>query len=385
MTEAKIINDMSGNYLVFVSGQSVYSGYEMKMFEYNDIKGFLPVEISRMNNSVNYQYRIREYQTLAQKYEKDLITLENLKEIFVEILAVQQRAAEFLLSMDAIILNPEYIFTSGTEYYFCYYPGNESSFYRGIRELMEYVLQQLDHSNQNDTLMAYGIYQKILKSNFTLESLLEELYPKNLQMVAPVVEKKKVEQIEVPRQREELPRVEFSKGREIDDLELELVGVDSTTSKKTKKAKSKSDKSNKKRKLLSFGLGKKKKTYMEDAQSSPATILLAESTPYEASSSNGKMNNTRTLVGQRDNADIVMSTFPAHIGNLLGKANYPIDNAMISRDHAVITYECGVYYIEDQGSTNGTFVNGSRLSPYEPIQIRDGDIVELANERYCFS
>ena len=48
--------------------------------------------------------------------------------------------------------------------------------------------------------------------------------------------------------------------------------------------------------------------------------------------------------------------------------------AKVSRRHARITMNEGNYYLEDLGSTNGTFINrGKRLAPGARQQLNDGD------------
>lgn len=48
--------------------------------------------------------------------------------------------------------------------------------------------------------------------------------------------------------------------------------------------------------------------------------------------------------------------------------------AKVSRRHARISYRDGKYFLEDLGSTNGTFVNrGKRLAPGTSMPLNDGD------------
>ena len=50
----------------------------------------------------------------------------------------------------------------------------------------------------------------------------------------------------------------------------------------------------------------------------------------------------------------------------------------ISRLHAQIERKDGVYYIQDLGSSNGTFVNGTKLEANKPYVIEDGDKIAFA-------
>lgn len=51
---------------------------------------------------------------------------------------------------------------------------------------------------------------------------------------------------------------------------------------------------------------------------------------------------------------------------------------LISRQHVSVSYENGQYYIEDQGSTNGTRLNGSSIKGTGRHALKDGDTIDLA-------
>jgi pSer/pThr/pTyr-binding forkhead associated (FHA) protein len=49
----------------------------------------------------------------------------------------------------------------------------------------------------------------------------------------------------------------------------------------------------------------------------------------------------------------------------------------VSRQHAALLKEDDMLKIVDLGSTNGTFLNGTRMSPNQPRILRDGDELRL--------
>ncbi|WP_456465293.1 FHA domain-containing protein [Persephonella sp.] len=54
------------------------------------------------------------------------------------------------------------------------------------------------------------------------------------------------------------------------------------------------------------------------------------------------------------------------------------DFPTVSRKHARITNENGDWFIEDLNSTNGTYINGERIKPFEQRKIKKGDKVNLS-------
>jgi hypothetical protein len=58
-----------------------------------------------------------------------------------------------------------------------------------------------------------------------------------------------------------------------------------------------------------------------------------------------------------------------------------LDDVTVSRKHAVLVARDGAFFIEDQGSLNGTFVNRKRV---ESAQLEDGDEVQIGKYRMTF-
>ena len=56
-----------------------------------------------------------------------------------------------------------------------------------------------------------------------------------------------------------------------------------------------------------------------------------------------------------------------------------VDDEFVSASHAALTYRGRAWYVEDLGSTNGTFVNGSQVDGLAPIAF--GDEVQIGQAR----
>lgn len=55
------------------------------------------------------------------------------------------------------------------------------------------------------------------------------------------------------------------------------------------------------------------------------------------------------------------------------------DKCYSSREHALITYENRLVYIEDLDSANGTFVNRNRLQPRQKTPLRVDDVIQVGS------
>lgn len=109
-------------------------------------------------------------------------------------------------------------------------------------------------------------------------------------------------------------------------------------------------------------------------------------------------NEEETIVIAQNNANelikLVAMNAPTHFellidgeDQLIGKKQDMVDkvipfNRMISRKHCRITHVNGAYFISDEGSANGTYVNGLKVIQGQQCQINKGDIIRLADSNF---
>jgi pSer/pThr/pTyr-binding forkhead associated (FHA) protein/Mg-chelatase subunit ChlD len=79
-----------------------------------------------------------------------------------------------------------------------------------------------------------------------------------------------------------------------------------------------------------------------------------------------KLDKSRTNIGRSQRNDIV------------------IKEAAVSSFHATIDFRNMAFYLEDQRSTNGTQLNGTRLTPNEPLRLKSGDRITFAKFDFKF-
>lgn len=72
---------------------------------------------------------------------------------------------------------------------------------------------------------------------------------------------------------------------------------------------------------------------------------------------------------------VTIPTYPLFIGREKRSA-ICIPLGAVSRRHAKVYEENGVFYIQDLGSINGTFLNGKRI--LDPVALKEGDRIKIA-------
>ena len=91
----------------------------------------------------------------------------------------------------------------------------------------------------------------------------------------------------------------------------------------------------------------------------------------------------KVLSGQSLGNEYLLPKAKMIIGSSSSKSDlcFP-DDRLMSDNHAQIIYEEGQYWLEDLGSTGGTFINGRKLDRKERLQ--NGNKFQLGETRFEF-
>jgi pSer/pThr/pTyr-binding forkhead associated (FHA) protein len=106
------------------------------------------------------------------------------------------------------------------------------------------------------------------------------------------------------------------------------------------------------------------------------TQMRTPSTAPPAKPSKGGKPPTQVVVHEADGgkARTVRLSGSVEIGRRDGCA-VRLSDTYVSQVHARLYGENGTWYVEDLGSTNGTFLNDARVS--SPVEVHAGDVVKV--------
>lgn len=114
---------------------------------------------------------------------------------------------------------------------------------------------------------------------------------------------------------------------------------------------------------------------------SPATAAPAPKA--KASSSPRSARGQITITDPPELAGAVVSIGDEFSVGRAAECHLTLDDTFVSQHHASITWQNRQYVASDAGSTNGTFVNDTRLT--EPVVLRPGDRVRIGSTVLEFS
>lgn len=422
--------------------------FAMNMMAHNRIANIVQAQIVRINERRQLQFNITGLVKLNGRISMPRPKREVLG-ILNSILNAFEEVDAYMLDMNHLFLDWEYIYMDGQENCMLMYLPFDHGFHKDKIEFLQEIVGRIQPDYQEKDPYLFDImnafsreaiqklsdFREMIKKSANAgkdaerEEKKEELFPQESVSAVPLPSKKEEEEViheteeKLVKKAPDSPRIPLinipGKGvKEKESLKVSVPGK-KKPEKKTEKKKTTGFFKKNSGKQSVFSVPKKRKIGEPTVQDEkPKTFARQEEAYGYGRNGQSDMYEEYEMteiikeppVMQHDGGETVMLEPPGWFGGtsagLTRKRDgtfYRINgnrtaigssqtadiciygNGAISRIHAVITFENGNYYIEDNRSKNGSFIGESRLPPGTRRQLPDGMIIRLANEEFEFS
>lgn len=379
--------------------------YQYCILSRGGIKHLLPASLRYMDGEAYLYYDISSTQNVRQLFAQRTIKREWVKDFLWGIRQLHNELDRFLLEDRSVIWNPEQLFQDleKNDFFFMYVPYYMED--TGLTELMDFLVERVDYEDEALVEFVYEMYEQVKQvgPEYLQKQIHEDwnrLERREQQEKEESEERQMVQEVcrsVVTQGKEALPEEEtgtprkslrfFWEGRgkrrrEKEDyrerLRQRLVGTEQlAVCEDTVYESPKPMKGKPLREKQALPVEERKEPAYEEAGNEEEygkTIYIEESV---ARKEPALYKPDGELAAQ-------LETLPFVIGKKKENVNLALNDYSVSRVHAKITREDGVYYIEDLNSTNGTFKNGLRLQPYEKRRLERNDELKFGKTEYVY-
>lgn len=371
------------------------NSYCFKMLDKNKISGVLSGKERKENGKGYWYVDISKKKSLAQEYQEKEMMLEDMIDIFQQLIPILEELKNYLLNETKAVLDPEYIFRDleDQKLYILFLPWDREE--KSLQKLAEFFLEKINHKDENGVNAAYMFYRQQSQKHFLLHHFL------------PILEKESI----LKRQKEsdcnswgeEEAKTQFLKER----CEISM---ETTTIEEVEKREQRMEYEGKKNLnyivlLLAFAclvLGflpiissmvrisflafavvlsvvfimftlkknKDKKILSETDELLPVPkmdIGMQETVFFDSFENEECLKLQWKERGRKK--QFVLKEFPCIAGKIKEDVNLCISDISVSRIHCRFVKQENKVCIMDLNSTNGTFLNG--------LQVKNGEVLEI--------
>lgn len=423
--EKRVINGK--DYLIQgVDSSTKIDKVALGMLEHNNIDGFLQFKHIVEEYGEFYRYSFFEDESLSSwmsltRCKKDVI------ELIKNILMTYDNLSGYLLDESGIVCEPDMIMVKNNKCLFAYLPIEKENG-KGCLELIQELLARVKYAMDEDYAYIFDLqnafsrgeikcipdmkkWVKIVTGEFSEDNANEDKDIRSEENVpsfsgnvqAPKQPEKPAQPVnhaskEKPAPAPQPEQRKASKMDGVNDIFAEF-GIPSPVKSSPKKEEKEEKNDEKKPKVGGFGLFAKKEKQVAAVVEEPAPVQQKAEPKSKmvindlnrgretAFIGSGSATSTPKLIRDRNRCSYQIIGNDCVIGSEPGSGSgLMIDgNDAISRRHARIFVNAGVYYIEDLNSTNGSWLNGQILTQGAPCAIKDGDRITFADEVFAFS
>lgn len=379
--------------------------YQYCILSRGGIRHLLPTSLRYMDGEAYLYYDISSTQNVQQLFDRYPIKREWMRDFLWGIRQLHSELDRFLLEDRCVIWSPRQIFQDleKNDFFFMYVPYYTGD--SGLTELMDFLVEHVDYEDEALVEFVYEMYEK-------LKQIGEDYLRKQIHEAWSNMEHRGKDEEEEAEERQKIQEVcqtMASRGAEPEILEEKNIPKRSRRFFWESKGKKKREKEDYRERLRQRLTGAE-------------ALAVCEETVYESNHSTQDRRVRDKMISEPDkqigiaygetgdeeeygktiyieesvvkkepalyrtDGELVMQvdSFPFVVGKKKENVNLSINDYSVSRVHARITREEGIYYIEDLNSTNGTFKNGLRLQPYEKRRLEKGDELRFGKTEYVY-
>lgn len=443
MFQVEVNKSMSQNIICIKFLQSeIENDFRCEMLKQNKIRGILAVHRVFENAQVLYSFNITGKVSLLKRYSHDELDYAQTKEILSQIFLVIRDSKEYLLEEDSFLLDAQYIFTrrEQVEIELCYCPGYHMDIRLQLVTMMEFFMNKIDYKEAEAVRLVYQVYQMVREESSSVYQILNVLTQQKVINPPPI----HVGAYEQPVQTKEAP-VSESEGtrKEIKTKEGHAKVLDV----KEKQRKMRLQTAGMILAALLGGAAIMLALYYNGffyktmglqldyikVTVSLVMILVCEAYLIWKITSECKIreSSSEQTIEEKEvkgkippsivteppvrpewnpmfteielapptpkkgyhlvpkNVSHPVKEIPNNAHTFVGKERMQVDiilpSEAVSRVHAEFVEEEGTLYVQDLGSTNGTYLNAKRLSGYQKTEVHEGDELRIADLVYLVS
>lgn len=368
-----IYHDSKMSYLVIEPEEDIAASLSMNMMKNNKIRGFLDMDCRYIDNNLALYYEIQGMQPVKEYINEHGISFNILKQIYTDIAQAVLSGEEFFLSEDSYLIDLEYIFwdKKSKNIKLCCVPELQGNFQESIKKLTEEIMECINHKDKSIVAFIYGIYSLISDTGFIIPDI-----------------KAYIKDFKPDTVNSSLYNKQNSSGDCIKDYK------EDTIINNNKNCVKENSEYNTEYNYNKNGNTEYNAENIADIPDNTIEFIKAENINIAHTEADKKdkyiLHIDRASLPFKTDGKGSINIYLENIGKKTGKNQLEIKAGRgndchillpvnyISRSHAMFYIENGKVYIEDTGSSNGTFINNKRIPANVKMPFGTEDILSFA-------
>ncbi|SFQ20060.1 Forkhead associated (FHA) domain, binds pSer, pThr, pTyr [Lachnospiraceae bacterium XBB1006] len=344
--------------------------HELEMLRRNQLPGFLPIEFMVAEGKGQFWHSITGLQSLTDMLRTGRFAVNELKTFMKTLAQVADCMENYLLREAALSMEEIYFSADGKRVYFAYLPirfEEAPSLKAQVLEVLDGLIKESGNAESDYVSYLFRVYDILRRENACLTDVLAEWETESqIANSEPQVTERELflEQTEELSWDEEPEKKPSFIGRLVKEHFLDLKW---SVKKKARQYKD-----------------WKPEVWDEDEELvvKPTEELTDHRTQMLVEEPEGQ--GMRLHFADDRRPDVRLTKEQYVLGKREEYADLVVEDASVSRVHALIKREEEGYYLEDLNSLNGTFLNGTQLDLKERVLLKAQDVIAIGKSKLVF-